>query len=197
MKLANSASSGSLTRRAFLGAAIAAPLIAQGNRPRIVSGVMSGDTSLDRAVIWSRTDKPARMVVTWRSSERGERHKISSQSGATQATDFTCKVPLTGLPPGQRILYEVQFESATRELSEPFAGHFLTAPSKASKVRFVWSGDVAGQGWGINPERGGMHGFEAMRLREPDFFIHSGDTIYADVVIKAKSNSPTGRRGRT
>jgi alkaline phosphatase D len=180
------------TRRAFLGSALAVPLIAQGNRPRIVSGVMSGDAALGRAVIWSRTDKPARMMVTWKTAERGEVHKVLGTTAANSQSDFTCKVPLSRLPAGQRILYEVQFESSSRELSEPVSGHFTTASEKPSKVRFVWSGDVAGQGWGINPERGGMRGFEAMRVREPDFFIHSGDTIYADVPIQSEVKLPDG-----
>jgi len=60
------------------------------------------------------------------------------------------------------------------------AGHFRTAPSTRRDVRFVWSGDTAGQGWGINEDFGGMKIYEAMRQRNPDFFLHSGDTIYAD-----------------
>ena len=44
----------------------------------------------------------------------------------------------------------------------------------------MWSGDTAGQGWGINPSFGGMKIYEAMRQRSPLFFIHSGDNIYAD-----------------
>src|SRR5215468_1914586 len=47
-------------------------------------------------------------------------------------------------------------------------------------LRFLWSGDTAGQGWGINPNFGGMKIYEAMRQRNPLFFIHSGDNIYAD-----------------
>ena len=47
-------------------------------------------------------------------------------------------------------------------------------------IRFVWSGDTAGQGWGIDLGFGGMKIYEAMRQARPDFFIHSGDTIYAD-----------------
>jgi len=47
-------------------------------------------------------------------------------------------------------------------------------------LRFLWSGDTAGQGWGINPAFGGMKIYETMRQRSPLFFIHSGDTIYAD-----------------
>jgi alkaline phosphatase D len=47
-------------------------------------------------------------------------------------------------------------------------------------LRFLWSGDTAGQGWGINTAFGGMKIYEAMRQRSPHFFIHSGDNIYAD-----------------
>ena len=34
-------------------------------------------------------------------------------------------------------------------------------------LRFVWGGDTAGQGWGINPAFGGMKIYEAMRQRQP------------------------------
>ncbi|MEZ5411490.1 MAG: PhoD-like phosphatase N-terminal domain-containing protein [Acidimicrobiales bacterium] len=34
-----------------------------GSRPMITYGVQSGDVVADRAVIWSRTDRPARMWV--------------------------------------------------------------------------------------------------------------------------------------
>ncbi len=64
--------------------------------------------------------------------------------------------------------------------AKPLAGQFRTPPSRRRDVRFVWSGDTAGQGWGINLGFGGMKIYEAMRQVRPDFFIHSGDTIYAD-----------------
>ena len=47
-------------------------------------------------------------------------------------------------------------------------------------MRFLWSGDTAGQGWGISNDFGGMKIYEVMRALNPDFFIHCGDTIYAD-----------------
>jgi phosphodiesterase/alkaline phosphatase D-like protein len=59
-------------------------------------------------------------------------------------------------------------------------------------VTFVWSGDTAGQGWGINPEWGGMKIYETMRRLEPDFFVHSGDQIYADGPIKERVDLPGG-----
>src|SRR5262249_40529686 len=41
-------------------------------------------------------------------------------------------------------------------------------------------------GFGINPEWGGLKGYEAMRLQQPDFFVHCGDTIYADNPLQAE-----------
>ena len=53
-------------------------------------------------------------------------------------------------------------------------------------MRFVWRGDTAGQGWGINLDFGGMKIYETMRALSPDFFIHCGDNIYADGPIRPK-----------
>jgi alkaline phosphatase D len=57
----------------------------------------------------------------------------------------------------------------------------------------VWTGDTAGQGWGINEEIGGMRGYRAMHTTRPDFFIHSGDTIYADGPLSATVTEKDGR----
>jgi alkaline phosphatase D len=43
-----------------------------------------------------------------------------------------------------------------------------------------------GQGFGINPDIGGMRIYETMRARQPDFFIQSGDTIDADGPVLAQ-----------
>lgn len=39
---------------------------------------------------------------------------------------------------------------------------------------------------GINPDFGGMKIYETMRQLNPDFFIHSGDNIYADGPIQSE-----------
>ena len=72
-------------------------------------------------------------------------------------------------------------------------GRFRTAPADRRDVSFVWGGDVAGQGWGINPDDGGMFTFATMRKHRPDFFLHSGDTIYADGVIPSEVKLPDGK----
>ncbi|MEJ7786498.1 MAG: hypothetical protein WKF96_16980 [Solirubrobacteraceae bacterium] len=93
---------------------------------------------------------------------------------ATEATDFTAQVELDFLPSAEEFFYRVAFAEPGRphRLGEAEAGRFRTAPSR--DIRFVWGGDTAGQGWGINPDFGGMRMYETMRRRQPDFFRHSG-----------------------
>ncbi|WP_137806081.1 alkaline phosphatase [Pseudomonas sp. G(2018)] len=164
------------------------------DRPQLTDGVQSGDLLGDRAIIWSRCDRPARMVVGWdtRSLFPNPRRFVSSLADAR--TDFTARVDITGLPADQAIFYRVQFEDAqSGVVSEPWFGHLRSVPQTRRNIRFVWSGDTAGQGFGINPDIGGMRIYEAMRLRLPDFFIHSGDTIYADNPVPAQRVTEGGR----
>jgi len=164
------------------------------DRPVLTDGVQSGDLQGDRAMIWSRSDRPVRMVVEWdtRSQFRNPRRVVSPL--ADRRSDFTARVELTGLPPDQAIFYRVRFEDAQSGVaSEPWFGHLRSAPQFKRNIRFVWSGDTVGQGFGINPDIGGMRIYEAMRLRLPDFFIHSGDTIYADGPVPAQITTEGGR----
>ena len=98
------------------------------------------------------------------------------------------------LPAGQDIFYRVRFEdhSFPTVMSEPLIGRFRTAPNERRSVSFVWSGDTAGQGWGIDEARGGMRTYATMLRNRPDFFIHSGDHIYADCPIRAEQKLPNG-----
>ena len=107
---------------------------------------------------------------------------------ALPESDFTAKMLLENLPAGQEIFYRVRFRDLAHPAiaSEPVIGRFRTAPADRRDVSFVWGGDVAGQGWGINPDDGGMVTFATMRKHRPDFLLHSGDTIYADGVIAAE-----------
>lgn len=157
-------------------------------RPLLPFGVQSGDVTSSRAVIWSRCDRPATMVVEWSTAERFTSVNRVRGPVATAESDFTARVDLDGLPAGSPIFYRVSFEEPVRGFakSEPVQGSFRTANEARGDVRFVWGGDVAGQGWGINLAWGGMKAFETMRRARPDFFIHCGDMIYADNPIPAE-----------
>jgi alkaline phosphatase D len=112
----------------------------------------------------------------------------SQSSYATPERDFTAKLQINGLPPGQDVFYRVRFENIvdTGIFGEAQVGRFRSAPTNRRSISFVWSGDTAGQGWGIDPLRGGMRTYRTMRENRPDFFIHSGDSIYADCPIPSE-----------
>jgi alkaline phosphatase D len=148
----------------------------------------------DRAVLWSRVDRPARMRVELATTESFAHSWTIPGPAALEDTDFTAKLDVTRLPPGQRLFYRVTFQDLgdLTTTSEPVAGSFVTPPAWRRNIRFVWSADTAGQGWGINPDWGGMRIYEAMRQVRPDFFVHAGDTIYADGPLKPEVELPDG-----
>lgn len=149
------------------------------DRPRLTHGVASGDPRSDGALIWARSDAPARMIVETSATESFANPVRTEGPQLTPASDGTGRVRVSGLEPGQTVHYRVLLEGENGALSEPVAGVFSTVPAQPRDITFVWSGDVVGQGWGIN-RQGGMSIFGAMADRRPDFFIHSGDAIYAD-----------------
>jgi alkaline phosphatase D len=164
------------------------------DRPAIASGIQSGDVSAGSAVIWARADRAARMQVEYSTVESFASILGSCSVDALPESDFTSKVLLDGLPAGQDIFYRVRFENRDESGidGETRVGHFRTAPAERSSVSFVWSGDTAGQGWGIDPARGGMRTYRTMRDNRPDFFIHSGDHIYADCPVPPELKLPDG-----
>jgi alkaline phosphatase D len=164
------------------------------DRPQIASGLASGDVSAGSAVVWARADRPARLRVECSTVESFKSIIRVASSEALPEHDFTSKVLLEGLPPGQDIFYRVRFEDIGESgiSGETQVGHFRTAPLEPASISFVWSGDSAGQGWGIDPTRGGMRTYKTMLENRPDFFIHSGDHIYADCPIPSELKLPNG-----
>jgi len=99
---------------------------------------------------------------------------------ALPQSDLAVKRLVDGLPSDQEIFYRftAQDLSDVNAVSEPVTGRFRTAPAGRRDIRFAWSGDTAGQGWGIDDD--GMFTYATIAGHAPDFFIHSGDTVYAD-----------------
>lgn len=151
-------------------------------RPQLPSGVACGDVTSTSAVIWSRCDGPGRMLVEIAGNETFRDAKKLEGPDALEGSDCTAKLALTDLPPSETLFYRVSFEDLNNpgSFSLPAVGSFRTAPAGKRDVLFAWSGDTVGQGFGIDLARGGMKTYETIRKLKPDFFIHSGDTIYAD-----------------
>jgi alkaline phosphatase D len=164
-------------------------------RPLMPSGIQSGDVTADGAIIWSRADRPSRMHVEVAYDEAFNSPTHIAGPAALAVTDFTARVDVSGLKAGEPVFYRVWFESLEQKgaSSEPIAGRFRTAPRAARDLLLAWTGDTVGQGWGINPEFGGLRGYRTMLDAMPDVFVHSGDMIYADGPLQPEVRLPDGR----
>lgn len=178
-----------LDRRALLRGA-AASLVAGGvgcrrgpavhlDRPRLTHGVQAGDVDGERALVWARVDRPARLRVEWDTTPRFARARRVDGPAVDPTGDHCGVVALAGLPAGQTIFYRVTAVDG-RTTSDPVVGRFSSAPAAGDGWRLAWSGDTCGQGYGIDPAHGGLMTYGSMRAAEPDVFLHVGDLIYAD-----------------
>lgn len=151
----------------------------QVDRPRLTHGVQAGDVDGDRALVWARVDRPARLRVEWDTSPRFARARRVDGPDVDPTGDLCGVIALTGLPAGQSIFYRITAASG-RTTSDPVVGRFASAPAAGSSWRVAWSGDTCGQGFGIDPAHGGLRTYASIRAAEPQAFLHVGDLIYAD-----------------
>lgn len=189
-----------MNRRHFLMAgALTFPAlrIARQANPQLPDGVQIGDVLRNRAMIWARADRSSRLLVEYSTTESFQNAQRVRGPMATAASDFTARLDLADLPPDQKVFFRASFEGQdSRTVSEPVKGSFRTAPDTRRDIRFLWSADTVGQGFGINPDLGGMRTYETMRRAQPDFFIHCGDTIYADNPVQAEITLDDGSKWR-
>jgi alkaline phosphatase D len=170
-----------------------APTVLDGARPLVSHGVASGDVTDSEAVLWARADRESRILVEWSESASFSSPLRRNGPVAAASSDFTAKLLLRDLPPGRRIHYRIAFEDRQGGLGPWTEGSLVTAArGKAQDVRFAWSGDTCGQGWGIDTAQGGMRTYDAILRQDPDFFVHNGDTIYADGPLPSEVPIPGG-----
>ncbi len=183
--------SAALSRRRFVAATGATGLLAASglamptisrasSRPVFTHGVQSGDVDTSSGVVWTRVDRPAQVHFEISTTESFKNSTKLPPLNALPGSDFSVKRLLDDLAADQTVFYRLQAHDLgdVNAVSEPLTGQFKTAPTSRRDIRFAWSGDTAGQGWGIDDQ--GMATYATMNMHEPDFFIHSGDTIYAD-----------------
>lgn len=154
------------------------------------SGVQSGDVTTRAATLWARADAPGRLMARIRS---GRRRRTVWGPRVDELSDLTGRLDLSFLRPGQDYDAELWFEGRDGRRGEVGGLSFSTASERRSGTSFVWTGDTAGQGWGINPDLGGMTAYAAMHATRPDFFVHAGDTIYADGELRESVTEPDGQ----
>jgi alkaline phosphatase D len=174
--------------------ALATASVADDGLPNMEQGIQFGDPEEGRVIVWTRCDRPARMMVEYAFDEWFVDARTLRGPHALEVSDYTARQELTGLPAGKDVHVRVWCEDLTnaRNKSRPVTGRFHT-PGRREDIRFVWGGDTAGQGFGINPAFGGMRIYEAMRQVRPRFFMQSGDSVYSDSPIPKSKPAEHGR----
>ncbi len=143
-------------------------------------GTVSGDVLDTRAVIWTRTNGPA---VVW--AEYGTSVALGRRTAegvrTSAGSDFTAKIDLSGLQPSTRYYYRVVGEAGAQRATG-LVGSFKTAPASgdSAAVTLEWGADTSER---FKPFRI----FDAMRAKNPDFYLFLGDTVYADIDANAKT----------
>lgn len=191
---------GALTNGVLPASAVAsgrrsAPAFVRSGRPALTHGVQSGDVQATTATVWARADRPSRLVVEVSRDPSFANARTINGPVVTPETDLTGRLQLLGLPAATQLHYRVRpvDPDDDRRSGDPLVGRLRTAPSTRQDVSFVWSGDIAGQGWGVNPDLGGFPMADTLLGMDPDFFLCSGDTVYADGPVQKEVLLPDGR----
>ncbi|MEY4576050.1 MAG: hypothetical protein RL701_753, partial [Pseudomonadota bacterium] len=128
---------------------LAAPALiaSDAQRPQLLQGLQIGDVREDRALIWARSDRSARLRVEWDTNPAFRNPRLVLGPAALEDSDYTARVELSELPTDRQLYLRVAFEDlqSARVVSAPWTGQFHTAPSSRRNLRFLWSGDTAGQ----------------------------------------------------
>jgi alkaline phosphatase D len=164
--------------------------------------VQSGEVSDSSIIIMARcnTEVDSKVALTM----DGE----TVQEGQVfEARDYTISFKVQELTSNTLYTYTVGCTSLADENAtvSSMEASFKTTPSPDDAVafNFVWAADLAGQGWGRNPNfeittvdgktvSGGYVVFDMMESLEPEFALFQGDMIYADNAIPPELTNPLG-----
>ena len=130
-----------------------------------------GDVTPDGAMVWLRAEPGSRVFLQYgKDPSLGDLSSIGPFSVEKNA-DNTALIRLENLEPATAYYYR----AAVADKQPGYVARFITAPKPQDPaiVSFCFSGDT----------RESYQPFTVMdviRARRPDFFLHLGDTIYAD-----------------
>ena len=141
------------------------------------------DAHEDRALIWLCANEAARLHVRWGTAPDALTQR-SAERVLDSASDFTGHVALSGLPPGATVHYRV----FSGDVAASDVCRFNTPRRAGQNFSIAFSGDMEER---YKPFRI----FDVMESAKPDFFVHLGDTVYAD--IPRRDFSPTQRHYRS
>ena len=162
-----------LAMPAFLSQSSCAPVLIGSDRDTGLSlCYVAGDVTSDGAIIWLRADPGSQITLHYSDERTFSRFRSVGPFAVDKNADHTLRIELDKLDPATTYFYY----AAVSGKKPGYLASFLTAPraTDAAKVSFCFSGD----------SRESYQPFtimKAVRAQKPDFFLHLGDTIYADL----------------
>ncbi len=131
-----------------------------------------GEVTDDSALVWLRAEPGSRVALHYGKDPSFAEFSSTELVTVDPQADSTAIIPLDELEPATRYYYRALVAG---KKPGPVA-NFITAPrpDDNAKVSFCFSGDTRDS---YKP----FMVMNAVHLQRPDFFMHLGDTIYADI----------------
>lgn len=139
----------------------------------ITHGPLSGEVSAEGVTLWARGENAGTLLFEIADNADFSGDVTSVEVEVDEDSDFTGETRVDGLTPATQYFYRVALDGG-----EARTGQFKTAPDSASGFDFVFGACLGGQGYCRNPETG-WEIFNTMLAQEPDFFLLTGDGVYA------------------
>jgi alkaline phosphatase D len=132
---------------------------------------LAGDVTPEKATVWLRAEPNSQVFLHYSREPSLSDFSAIGPFPVDGNADYTAVIELEKLEPATTYYYR----AAVAGKQPGYVAHFVTAPKPddAAKVSFCFSGDT----------RESYKPFtimNAVRAQQPDFFVHLGDTIYAD-----------------
>jgi alkaline phosphatase D len=156
----------------LLGKSGCAPVLTRSDPGTGLSlGYVAGDVTDNSSLIWLRAEPGSQVALQYGTDSTFSQSSSTGQFPVEPDADSTVKISLDKLQPATHYYYRAAVEGRT---VGPIAS-FTTAPLSDSdaRVTFCFSGDTRQS---YKP----FTVMNAVRAQRPDFFLHLGDTIYAD-----------------
>lgn len=163
----------------------------QHSAPVVTHGPISGEVSDTSVVLWARGNMAGDLKFEVAVNDTFEDDVLAETVAVSQENDFTGEVKIEGLAAGRPYVYRVSLaaNNQTSETSDLVEGQFTTAPAPdtAAAFDFVFGACLGGQGYCRDPETGWAI-FNTMLAEAPDFFLITGDSIYASGACPTPDN---------
>ena len=130
-------------------------------RPQLPYGVQTGDLLGNRAILWARADRPARMLVEWATSENFADAQKGDRAGSARGHRFYREARSRRPAGGPADRLPRQHGRPRRCRSGQRAGDqggFRTPPAAGRPIRFLWSGRRRRPGLGHQSANGAACG---------------------------------------